>query len=133
MLTIEPDLSGVTNVIIHATAPAFLLGAVASFISILMARFERIMDRRRNQIDGSGDPLRLVERAALLHSAIYFAALAGLATAALLVLAFMLAFFGANHAYGVGLMFMLALILLIGALIQMTREVHIASRVRHLD
>ncbi len=129
----EPDLSGVTNVIVHATAPAFLLGAVASFLSILIARFERIMDRKRNQADRSDDPLCLARRAELLHSAIYLAVLAGLATAALLILAFTLAFFGINHAYGVGLMFVIALVLLIAALVQFTREVHVATSVRHLD
>lgn len=132
MLTSDPDLSAVTNVIVHATAPAFLLGAVASFLSILIARFERIMDRKRNQ-DRTDDPLRLGQRAELLHSAIYLSVLAGLSTAALLILAFALAFFGVDHAYGVGLMFVIALVLLIASLIQFTREVHVAARTRHLD
>lgn len=132
MLISDPDLSGVTNVIVHATAPAFLLGAVASFLSILIARLERILDRKRNQ-DGPDDPLRLGQRAALLHSAIYLAVLAGLSTAALLIVAFALAFFAVDHADGVGLMFVIALALLIGSLIQLTREVHVATRLQHFD
>lgn len=132
MLISEPDLSGVTKVIIHATAPAFLLGAVASFLSILIARLERILDRKRNQ-DGFDDPQRLGQRAALLHSAIYLAVLSALSTAALLILAFALAFFAVDHAYGVGLMFVIALALLMASLIQFTREVHVATRRQHFD
>jgi hypothetical protein len=36
-----------STAIAHATAPAFMLGAVAGFLSILIARLERIGDRRR--------------------------------------------------------------------------------------
>jgi hypothetical protein len=31
----------------HAPAPAFMLGAVAGFLSILIARLERVVDKRR--------------------------------------------------------------------------------------
>jgi hypothetical protein len=31
----------------HATAPALMLGAVAGFLSILIARLERVVDKRR--------------------------------------------------------------------------------------
>jgi hypothetical protein len=34
-------------VISHATAPAFLLGAIAGFVSVLMTRMNNIIDRSR--------------------------------------------------------------------------------------
>jgi hypothetical protein len=41
------DLSQLSQVISHATAPAFLIGAVA-FVSILIARMNDIIDRIRS-------------------------------------------------------------------------------------
>jgi Protein of unknown function (DUF2721) len=41
------DVDHLGLVISHATAPAFMLGAVAAFLSILMQRMERITDRLR--------------------------------------------------------------------------------------
>ena len=39
------DLSHLSQVIAHALAPAFLLGAVAGFASILVGRTNGIIDR----------------------------------------------------------------------------------------
>ena len=47
MIPDAPDLDHLTQVISHATAPAFLLGAVAGFLSILVTRLERTIDRHR--------------------------------------------------------------------------------------
>lgn len=133
MLDDAPNLAGVTTVIVHAAAPAFLLGAVASFLSILTSRLERVIDRVRNGNLDAGDPLQLRQRAQLLNQAIFLAVLSAVTTAALLVLAFVLAFSGFEHAYGVGAMFILALLLLMSSLVQFLREVHIATRVAELS
>jgi hypothetical protein len=42
----DPDQ--LSQVISHATAPAFLLGAVAGFVSILITRMNGIIDRSRS-------------------------------------------------------------------------------------
>jgi hypothetical protein len=42
-----PVVSDFDQAISHATAPAFMLGAVAAFLSILIARIDRIVDRSR--------------------------------------------------------------------------------------
>ena len=42
------DLTQLSQVISHATAPAFMLGAVAGFVSILIARMNGIIDRIRS-------------------------------------------------------------------------------------
>ena len=46
MIPDTPDLDHLTQVISHATAPAFMLGAVAGFL-ILVTRLERTIDRHR--------------------------------------------------------------------------------------
>ena len=47
MAPVVADIDQLSEAISHATAPAFMLGAVAGFLSILIARLERIGDRRR--------------------------------------------------------------------------------------
>jgi hypothetical protein len=41
------DIDHLSVAISHATAPAFMLGAVAAFLSILIARLERVADKSR--------------------------------------------------------------------------------------
>ena len=48
-------------VISQAAAPAFLLGAVASFLSVLVMHMSRILDRSRAINDISGDDPRTRE------------------------------------------------------------------------
>jgi hypothetical protein len=137
-----PDIDQLSQAISHATARAFMLGAVAAFLSILVSRLQRIADRLRAlepQGDGTGlspsqrAPVPLARRAELLHQAIYLSVLSALATAALLILAFVCALIGINHRSGVALMFIVALTLLGAALMQMTREVRLAMSSMHLD
>src|SRR6516164_7506268 len=45
MLSDKPSAIQLSQVIAHVTAPSFLLGAVAAFISLLIARMNRIIDR----------------------------------------------------------------------------------------
>ncbi len=120
-----------TTVISHATAPAFLLGAVAGFLSILISRAERVTDLEREAQEApegtSGANLAtLAKRMQLLHGAIYFAVLSALATASLLIMAFISAFLGLAHQLGMAILFTVALILLMGSLVQLTRDVRIA-------
>lgn len=80
MLSDTPSVTQLSQVIGQVTAPAFLLGAVAAFTSVLISRMNRIIDRSQalNAIrddDASKTHLkldisRLKRRAALLNSAI---------------------------------------------------------------
>jgi hypothetical protein len=139
MLPDSPDLDHLTQVISHATAPAFLLGAVAGFLSILVSRLERTIDRHhvvRAAAQGSPEaekmerlvPL-LAKRAELLNDAIYLAVLSALCTAALLIVSFGLAFLEIQHTQGLAVLFVVALVLLMGALVQFTREVRVSLRI----
>ena len=40
-----PTVSQLSHVIVQAAAPAFLLGALAAFIAVLISRLNRIIDR----------------------------------------------------------------------------------------
>jgi hypothetical protein len=134
-----PAISQLTSVISQATAPAFMLGGVAGFLSILISRLERIVDRRRAlrpESGASGPPegrLLLDDRVRLLNNAIYFCVLSALSTALLLIVAFGLAFFEVRHERGVAILFVAALLLLMASLLQLTRDVQIALRTMHLD
>jgi Protein of unknown function (DUF2721) len=130
------DLSQLSQVISHATAPAFLLGAVAGFVSILITRMNGIIDRIRslNSIADDNttrarlksDIPRLERRARLMNNAIYLAVGSGICTTVLVILAFTSAFVGIRHEQVVGLLFVVALGLLGAALFTLAREVRIA-------
>jgi hypothetical protein len=130
------DLDQLSQVISHATAPAFLLGAVAGFVSLLIARMNRIIDRVRslNMItddDASrahlkADIPRLKHRARLMNDAIYLSVASSICTTVLVIVAFASAFVGIRHEPIVGILFVIALGLLGAALFNFAREVRIA-------
>jgi hypothetical protein len=45
MSTLTPSIEQLSRIIGSVAAPAFLLGAVAAFISVLMSRMNRVIDR----------------------------------------------------------------------------------------
>jgi len=125
-----------SQVITQVTAPAFLLGAVASFTSVLIARMNRIIDRSQvlNEIgeDDSAraylrsDIPRLRRRAVLLNKSILFSTFAAITTSVLVIVAFVSAYFNIAHEYGVGLLFVLALGFFTASLVNLARETRIA-------
>jgi hypothetical protein len=131
-----PSVTQLSQVIGHAIAPAFILGAVASFISVLVTRLNRIIDRCRIVAphEGTGptkdypDMLQLNRRAALINHALFWAVGSALVTILLMILAFVDAFFELPHERGVALLFTLALILFGVSLISFAREIRIAIK-----
>jgi hypothetical protein len=131
-LALVTDIDHLSLAISHATAPAFMLGAVAGFLSILMARLERVADKNRAlrtsdaALDPSGEiAASLARRMELLSRAIYFAVLSALITAALLIGAFLAALLGIGHGQIVAAMFAAALALLMASLVELAREVRV--------
>jgi Protein of unknown function (DUF2721) len=124
------------QVIAQVTAPSFLLGAVAAFISLLIARMNRIIDRSQalNAIsddDASRTSLksdipRQKLRAMLLNKAILFATMSAIVTSLLVIVAFVCAFFSLPHESGVAILFIVALVFFTLALINLAREARIA-------
>jgi VIT1/CCC1 family predicted Fe2+/Mn2+ transporter len=137
MLLLEnPSVTQLSQVITQVTAPAFLLGAVAAFISVLISRMNRIIDRSQalNAIkdDDSikaqlkSDIPRLKRRAALLNKAILFSTISAIVTSLLVIVAFVTAFYNLRHEYGVAVLFVFALAFFTASLINLARETRIA-------
>jgi hypothetical protein len=80
-----PSVEQLSGTIGSVAAPAFLLGALAAFISVLISRMNRIIDRSQflhgiGDADGAksylkADIPRLKSRAALLNRAVFYATL----------------------------------------------------------
>lgn len=135
MLVETPTVAELSQVMIHATAPAFILGALASFISVIIGRMNGIMERsrmigaipeadtRRQHL--KADLPRLRRRSALLHRAVLYAVASAIVTIMLICLAFAMAFFGQQHEVGGALLFVIALGFFGAALVYLVREVAI--------
>ena len=93
-----PTVSQLSHVIVQAAAPAFLLGALAAFIAVLISRLNRIIDRTivLNAIADDdavkyrlkADLPRLLRRAAMLNRAIFWAVIGSISVTLLVVVAF---------------------------------------------
>ena len=115
-------------------------GAVAAFLSILIARLERIADKSRalRSSDSNLDPTgqigaSFMRRMELVSRAIYLAVLSALVTAALLIGAFLSALIGIGHGQIVALMFALALMLLMASLMELAREIRVYMAYMHVE
>ena len=130
----SPSAEHLSQVILHATAPAFLLGAVAGFISLMSSRTASIVDRLRAlaAIPDEGDVQsglrsdipRLQSRVRFKN--IFLAVWSGIAVTVLLIVAFASAFLGIPHVWGAGALFLVALALLGAALVAFAREIRMA-------
>jgi len=131
-----PSVSQLSHVISQAAAPAFLLGAVAAFIAVLISRLNRVVDRTiaLNAIpdnDSSKSRLktdipRLLRRAAMINRAIFWAIISSITIVLMVVVAFVSAFLGIQHERGVALLFIVSLAAFAVSLIDFAREVRIA-------
>src|SRR5262245_41503349 len=119
MLPVTPSITQLNQIIAQITAPSFLLGAVAAFVSVLISRMNRIIDRSQvlnaiSEDDASrahlkADIPRLKLRAALLNKAIFHSTISAIVTSLLVILAFGTAMFNAQHEYGVAILFVISL------------------------
>jgi sterol desaturase/sphingolipid hydroxylase (fatty acid hydroxylase superfamily) len=72
-------------------------------------------------------------RMQLLSRAIFCAVLSVLITAALLIIAFLAALVGLGHGVVMAAMFVVALVLLMVSLVELTREIRVHMKTMHLD
>ena len=132
-MDLTPDAGQISQVISQAAGPAFVLGAVAAFIAILLNRMQMIFDRIRslNEIADNdnarahlkSDIPRLRQRAKLLNRATYSALVSAMCTSLLLVVGFVSAFLRLRHEYGAGFLFAVAIVLLGVSLFRFSQEV----------
>ena len=131
-----PSVSQLSQVISQAAAPAFLLGALAAFIAVLISRFNRIVDRTivLNAIADNdaaksrlkADLPRLMRRAAMINRAIFWAVIGSITITLMVIVAFVSAFFQIQHERGVAVLFIISLGAFVVSLIDFAREVRIA-------
>jgi len=136
MITETPTVSQLSQVISQAAAPAFLLGAVAAFIAVLISRLNRIIDRTilLNGIADDdivksrlkADLPRLMRRAAMMNRALFWAVISSISVTLLVIVAFITAFYQLPHEYGVAIFFLISLCAFTISLIDFAREVRIA-------
>ena len=134
MLDFVPDTERLSKIFSQAIAPAFFLGSVAGFVSLMASRLSAVMERARNlnaiADDDARAPLktdldRLRRRARLLNSGILAALRGGLCATLLLVILFVTEFVGLKYAYGAGLTFIIATFFLGFALFRFAQEARI--------
>jgi hypothetical protein len=131
----SPDAGQLSQVISQATGPAFVLGAVAGFVSILLGRMTVVVDRIRHLNDIADDEgtrahlksdmPRLRRRLHLLNGAVRLALASGVYTALLLVVSFGSAFLKLQHIFGAAGLFFLVVGLLGAELFRFGQEVGI--------
>lgn len=133
---VEPgSVEHLSQIISHVVAPAFLLGAVASFISILVYRMTAAIERAREignlPEDGHAraalraDLPRLLRRIELLNQSVRLAIASGVVATLLIILAFAAALLGSHHVWIAACLFMLSMSLLCASLIAFAFEVRI--------
>ena len=128
----SPDAGQLSQVISQATGPAFVLGAVAGFVSILLGRMTVVVDRIRHLNDIADDEEarlhlksdipRLRRRLKLLNGAVRLALASGVCTTLLLFVSFGSAFLRLQHVFGAAGLFFLAVGLLGVALFRFGQE-----------
>ena len=131
-----PSVSQLSQVISQAAAPAFLLGALAAFIAVLISRFNRIVDRTivLNAIADNdaaksrlkADLPRLMRRAAMINRAIFWAVIGSIMITLMVIVTFVSAFFQIQHERGVAVLFIISLGAFVVSLVDFAREVRIA-------
>ena len=136
-MTIEPgSVEHLSQLISHVLAPAFLLGAVGSFISLLHDRLLAVVARVR-ELSTSGDaglpPARreqvlaeLRRRAKLINVAIFFGALSGLSALVLIIASFAAALMDVHHVWLAALLFMVSSFFLLCSLVTFLVDVRLA-------
>ena len=135
LVSLAPSLDQLSRIIGSVAAPAFLLGAVAAFISVLISRMNRVIDRSQflhniadNEKDRSylkADIPRLKRRAKLLNRAVLYATMCAIVTSLLVIVAFVSAMLHLSHEYGVAIFFIVALAFFLLSLVDLARETSI--------
>jgi|SoiMethySBSTD1v2_1073268.scaffolds.fasta_scaffold1310052_2 hypothetical protein len=135
----DPAVSVVAHVIQLSVAPVFLLSGVGTILVVLTSRLTRIVDRTRileQQLataPASSDTINahldmLHRRAHLINWALGLATLCALLICGVIGFLFIGAFFQLNASQVVAIAFVVAMVALMGALLNFLREIFLATR-----
>jgi hypothetical protein len=133
-----PTVTELSQVISQVAAPAFLLGAVVSLISVLISRMAQVVDRActLDALDDDTDTTaklksdipRLKRRAELLNKAVFFSTISAITTSLIIIFAFVSASFNIEYVYGVGILFILSVGFFTTALVNLAREIRMSLK-----
>jgi hypothetical protein len=135
----DSSLAAIAHVIQLAVAPVFLISGVGAMLTVLTNRLARIIDRAR-ALDANPAPTDeirdelniLTARARFINRSIALVTSSALLIATLIVALFLGAFLTLNVAAVVGLLFVAAMIALIGGLVTFLQEIGLATRTMRL-
>ena len=134
-MPVQLPLTDIAHVIQLAIAPVFLLTAVGTFLNVLVNRLGRTVDRRRAltaalaSLDAAGAAtaraeLKCIEqRARLSYMSIWLAVASALLICVLIAMAFIAALVVVHLAQLIAVLFVLAMLALIGGLAVFLREI----------
>lgn len=137
-MPLTTSLSDIAHVIQLAIAPVFLLTAIGTVLAVLTGRLARAVDRRRVLMAAvlrlAGDTADLVQqeiafevrRVKLIYVAISMAVMSALLVCALISIAFIDAFVAWHLGKLIAVLFVLAMVALIGSLSVFLREIFLA-------
>lgn len=136
-----PSMQGIGEVIRLAVAPVFLISGVGTLLALFSNRLARAVDRSlefERLIVAAKDPQRaerlrmrlaaLARRARLLSIAITLATVSGLLVSVVVVLLFLGEALHVRVGYMIGVLFTLAMLSLIVAILFFLRDVFVATR-----
>ena len=134
----ESGLSTIAHAIELAVAPVFLVSGVGALLAVLTHRLSRIIDRARLLEAAVASPMAnehmftelaaLTLRAKLINRAIGLATTCALLICSVITVLFLGAFAGFDASTVVGIVFIAAMLALIGGLLSFLREVQVAIR-----
>jgi len=132
-------IPAVAHVIQMSIAPVFLLTGVGAIINVLTNRLGRIIDRARilearlpnvedtEQEALHGELTNLGRRSQLIHWAISLCTICALLVCIVIAALFVGAFWAVNVSFFIGLLFILAMLALIGGLLGFLWEISLAT------
>ncbi len=140
----ETAITATSEVIKLAVAPVFLLSGIGAMLAVMTNRLSRIVNRARaltetNPADIARDGINqaelivLAKRARLVNSSISLCTMTALLVAGVIALLFIGAFFNFDITIVVGLMFVIAMLAFILAMVFFLREVHLATASLRFD
>ena len=146
MQATSSTVADVAHVIQLSIAPVFLLTAVATTLGVLNTRLARIVDRARilrDRMDGKPDPAQVPElrrelhflarRRRLVNLAITCGVTAALLVCLLIATAFVGSILDANLSILIAVLFVLAMLALMGGLLWFLREIFLAVRSTQIE
>lgn len=135
-MQLDSQVTDIARVIQLAVAPVFLLSGVGITLTVLTNRLARIIDRARflqlgpagiSRTDALQELAILSRRAQLIHRAITLSTTCALVVCLVIISLFLATFLGRNFADIIALLFIVAMLAFVGALLSFLREIFLAT------